>query len=302
LRVDPIEYHTQDKLVVSQLVTIQHFSDAIAAVDAAGAAHLNKWATLSALVATDGGQPARLVCKVGIFSSDREAAERVYAPLMCTEAVIMGWHAGSLARNRYRIDPEKSPLNGTEATPPYSLADFEAAKALTDRMGLIGSASEKHFTCEFPWDPGAASNLFRHQREHLLESGEYTPEELDRLSGRTVLFWLTSTEPHPLYGNGILCRLELPLPLDAANSAGLVDQLNRWELSQPDFPPLYGAWCIGSRAPTFVTFVPNQFCLPGLLQNLTVWSRQRALGVRARLAQDEDLAHWTNGLEQSRPS
>jgi hypothetical protein len=169
-------------------------------------------------------------------------------------------------------------------------------------MGLIGSASEKHFTCEFPWDPGAASNLFRHQREHLLESGEYTSEELDRLSGRTVLFWMTSTEPHPFYGNGILCRLELPLPLDAANSAGLVEQLNRWELRQPDLPPLYGAWCIGSRAPTFVTFVPNQFCLPGLLQNLTMWSQQRALGVRALLAQDEDLAHWTNGLEQSSPS
>lgn len=45
LRVDSIEYQTHDKLIVSQLVTVEHFSDAIAAVDAAWAAHLNKWAT-----------------------------------------------------------------------------------------------------------------------------------------------------------------------------------------------------------------------------------------------------------------
>jgi hypothetical protein len=79
-------------------------------------------------VAADGLQPARLVCKVGIFSSDRAAAERVYAPLMCTEAVIMGWHAAGLARNRYQVDPEQCPLNGTGAAPPYSLADFEAVR------------------------------------------------------------------------------------------------------------------------------------------------------------------------------
>ena len=109
----------------------------------------------------------------------------------------MAWHAQSLARNRFRIDPAQFLLNGTDAASLYGLADFEAAKGLTDRMGLIGSASDKDFTCEFPWDAGAASNFFAHQREQLLESGEFTPDELDRLSGRTVLFWMTSREPHP---------------------------------------------------------------------------------------------------------
>ena len=73
-RVEAIEYHTHDKLLVSELVTLEHCSDAIGAVDAAWAAHLNTWATLSAFVATDGTQSAQLICKVGVFSTDREAA------------------------------------------------------------------------------------------------------------------------------------------------------------------------------------------------------------------------------------
>ena len=298
LRVDAIEYHTYDKLLVSELVTIEHSSDALADVDTVWAAHLNKWATLSALVAKDAAQNARLICKVGIFSSDREAAERVYAPLMCTEAVIMGWHAARLARGQFRADPELSPLTSTDDPPPYGSTDFLAAKAYTDRMGLVGSVGDGHYTCEFPWDPGAASNLFHHLRERFLKSGEFTAEELDRLSGRTALFWVTSTVPHPLYGNGVLSRLEIPLPLDGTDAAKLVDRLNRWELKRPDFPPLYGAWCIGNRAPTFVSFVPNQYCLPGLLQNLTAWSLQRALRVQALLAEDIDSGDWLDGLEQ----
>jgi hypothetical protein len=286
-------------LLVSELVTVEHHSDALGSVDPSWANYLNVWATLSALVSSDDAQPARLICKVGIFSTDREAAQRVYAPLMCTEAVIVGWHAARLARCQFRLDPEQSPLSKTDVPPPYDLADFQAVKSMSDRAGLIAYADDGEYSCEFPWDPGAASHLFRQQYEALLESGKYTEEELNRLSGRTMLFWATSKEPHPLYGNGILCRLELPLPRDAPYITMLVDQLNRWELRRPDLAPLYGAWCIGPRAPTFVTFVPNQFCLPGLLQNLWVWSRERAWRVQALLEQGIDPGAWVDGLEQA---
>lgn len=121
-------------------------------------------------------------------------------------------------------------------------------------------------------------DLFPH-RKRLPESGQNTPDELAPLSSRNILFGMTTTEAHPLYGNGVLCRLELPVPPGASNSAHLVDQLNRRELGRPDFAPLYGAWCTGPRALTFVTFVPNQCCLPSLLQNLTAWSHKRALRI-----------------------
>ena len=301
LRVDAIAYHTYDNLLVSELVTIEHSSDALAEIGIARAALLNKYATISALVAKDDAHRGRLICRVGIFSKDREAAKHVYAHLMCTEALVIGWQAAMLVRNQFQIDPAQSPLMRTDDPPPFQSTDFLAAKAYSDHLGLVGSAGDGYYTCEFPWDPGAASNLFHHLREQFLASGEFTSEELDRLSGRTILFWATSTVPHPLYGNGVLCRLEIPLPLAGTDAAKLVNRLNRWELKRPDFPPLYGAWCIGNRAPTFVSFVPNQYCLPGLLQNLTAWALQRALRVQALLAEDIDSGDWLDGLEQLAP-
>lgn len=120
-----------------------------------------------------------------------------------------------IARHQYRIDPEQSPLNGTDARPPYALADFEAAKEFTDRLGVIASVSDGNFTCEFPWDPGAASNLFLHQRERLLESGEYTPGGLGRLSGRTIL-------PLPSSSSGTFARLSR----EGCDSTALTSQVD----------------------------------------------------------------------------
>ena len=44
------------------MVTVEHLSPSLKKVDPEGAAHLNKWGTLSALVAADDEQEARLVC------------------------------------------------------------------------------------------------------------------------------------------------------------------------------------------------------------------------------------------------
>lgn len=302
LRVEEIEYHTHDKLLVTELVTVEHASEPLAEVSMTWAAHHNKWATLSAFVVEDGNQPASFICKAGIFSTDAEAARHIYAPLICTEAAVVGWHAMMLARGQFETDPDESPLAMTDTPPPYGPENFLDAKAYSDHLGLIGSVGDDEFTCEIPWDPGAVSNLFHHLREQLLETGEFTAEELDRISGRTALFRVTSTVPHPLYGNGVLSRLEIPIALSEDDAAKLVDRLNRWELARPDLPPLYGAWCIGERAPTFVSFAPTQYCLPGLLQNLTSWSLQRAMRVQALLCDEADSGGWLDDLASTTPN
>ena len=130
LRVDAIAYHTYDNLLVSELVTIEHSSDALSDVDTAWAAHLNKWATLSALVAKDDAHGARLVCKVGIFNGDHEAAKRVYAPLMCTEALIIGWQAAMLVRGQFQVDPTESPLISNGRTASLSVNRLPGSKVL----------------------------------------------------------------------------------------------------------------------------------------------------------------------------
>lgn len=286
LRVETINHRTHDDLLVSERVILTHTSPALSALDARTAMVLNKWATLSAIIPADDEHPTRLVCKVGVFSTDRDAAERNYAPLICTEAAIIGFHAACLARGIVTGDPDDSPLMQTSDPPPFDAADFEAVKALTDRHAYLGSLADEGFTVEFPWDAGAVSQMFAHEdfRNSARDAHDYNPEELDRMGGRTSLFQLTTRETHALYGRGVLSRLEIPLALDGPDVARLVDELNRWELSGADLAPQFGAWCKGPRAPTFVTFIPTQFCYPGLLHHLTVWAHVRHARVRDWLA------------------
>jgi hypothetical protein len=109
-------------------------------------ADLNVWATISPLVPADSLGPTRFTSKVGIFSTDQAAAERVYAPLLASEAVLIGWHAARIVRNEFWGNPVDSPLNLTNEDAPFDNADFEAIKATTDRSGYVGSLSDRHLT------------------------------------------------------------------------------------------------------------------------------------------------------------
>jgi hypothetical protein len=92
LSLTPIQQRTFDGLLVSEIVTLTHTLPALATLPAGIIARLNTWATMSSLVPADHFGPARLTSKVGIFSTDREAAERLYAPLLYMGACINGWH------------------------------------------------------------------------------------------------------------------------------------------------------------------------------------------------------------------
>src|SRR5262245_26846012 len=85
LTVESVDQRTRDGLLISEVVALTHTSPALK-VNAELAARLNAWATASALIPAEADKPSALVCKVGIFSSDRAAAERVYAPFLCQQA------------------------------------------------------------------------------------------------------------------------------------------------------------------------------------------------------------------------
>lgn len=278
LAVRDIHENISDGRVVSELVTLTHISAALDGVPPAAAAELNKLAAMSALIPRgnswlipgSGHASGRLVSKAGVFDTDRAAAEHVYAPLLCMEAASIGWHAARLARGQFRIDPAQSPFSMTDQPPPFSAADFEAAKEFTDRRGYIGSLDGSHFTVEFPWEPGAQSKMFLNSAIRRLFP-ESTDDELDRAGGRTSLLQIFTTD-HPLYGKGMQSQLEIPLPIERPSVIDLVNELNCWELSGAHLPPLFGAWFVGDRAPAFMSFIPTQLCFPGLLQNLTAWA------------------------------
>ncbi len=178
---------------------------------------------------------------------------------------------------------EQSPLHMTSQDPPFDDADFAAVKGLTDRSHFLGSLGDRHFTVELPWDAGAMTRLLRH--EHFRKSlrakqGQgLSDDQLDRWAGATSLLQILMAE-HPLYGKGIRSTLELPISPTDLKSAQLVNELNAWELSEDDLPPQFGAWCIGHRALSYVSFIPTQFCVPGILSNLAIWMVSRHARVR----------------------
>ena len=281
LSLTPTHEQTFDGLLVSEMVTLAHTSPFFANLRPGIIARINTWATISSLVPADGSGPARLVAKVGIFSTDKDAAERVYAPLLCTEAAINGWHAARIVRGEFEAHPEQSPLSMTDQDPAFDNADFEAIKARTDRVGYVGSLGNLHFTVEFPWEMGATTNLLTREefRETLRGPHGFSEEKLDRMAGKTSLLQIRIGE-HPLYGKGVHNTLELPFPPDDPDTVQMVNALNAWELSVADLPPHFGAWCIGNRAPAYVSFIPTQFCVPGLLHNLITWMAARHARVR----------------------
>lgn len=281
LRVQPGSWRASNGLVVREIVTLTHISPFFDKVPPAEMAKLNGWATLGSFVPASPSGPARLVSKVGIFEGDRAAAEQLYAPLLCTEAGVSAWHAAHLMRGRVDATPDECPLSVVDKDPPYDNADFEAAKSLTDRSGLIGTLGDRYFTVEFPWEPRALTNMLRDNelRSHCARQEGFSPEQLDEMAGDTSLLQIFVAR-HPFYGPGIKCTLELPLPVDGKGVVDLITSLNEWELSGPDLPPHLGAWSLGTRAPAYACFVPTLYSVPLLLTQLTVWMAARAKRVR----------------------
>jgi hypothetical protein len=286
LEVRDLQIRSPDGLTVRQIVTLTHTSAPLQSADADLIASINTWSTISALVPGDGHFPAQFVSKVGIFEGDSEAAERVYAPLICTEAVVVGWHAARMARGQLRGNPDASPLTLVGELPVDAKA-FEAAAKFNRSRGFESFCDAQTCTVEFPWDPGSYSRalLDRDVRDRYLATHSISPADLERMAGRTSLFEIRSTS-HPLYGNGVLSTLTLPV--EEAGFPALVrrvHELNRWELDRADLPPLFGAWCLRGARLCFVSFAPTAYCrsVPGLLMSLSAWASVRNGVLRDRL-------------------
>src|SRR5262249_16320929 len=111
-------------------------------------------------------------------------------------------------------------------------------------------------------------------RNGMRASHGLSEEQLDRMAGKTSLLQILVAE-HPLYGKGIRSTLELPFAPSDPATIRMANELNAWELSGADLPPQFGAWCTGARALTYVSFMPTQFCVPGILHNLVHWMAVR---------------------------
>ena len=191
-------------------------------------------------------------------------------------------------RAEARGAPEESPLDFAEQDAPIDDAHLAEVRAMVDRGGFACTfEAGEGLTAEFPWAAGAWTHALRDpvlRAQFRTEFGR-SEEELDQMAGDTSLLQIRRYA-HPLYGKGLLATLELPMTPDDAAHARMVNALNAWELSGADLPPLFGAWCIGSRQrPAYASFMPTQYCMqvPGLVINIAIWMMTRQARVRAWL-------------------
>jgi hypothetical protein len=277
-----VNKETSDGLIVAEQVVLEHVSESLNLYSTEELAHVNRFATIGAILPEDDHQPARIVSKVGVFAQDREAAERNYAPVIAGACGLIGWQAALLSRGVFEVDPDKSPLNGVKNKTPISPNDFEAGANMLRELNFFVNHDSEGLTVEFPWADGSISNIFLDddmRKAAVSKNPGLSDADLDRMAGKTSLLRVKESV-HPFFGNGIFASLEIPISLEEPGLPILINLFNQWEVANPDLPPQFGAWCIGPRAPSFVTFLPNQLCIAGVVQNLAMWNRVRAFRVR----------------------
>ena len=120
--------------------------------------------------------------------------------------------------------------------------------------------------------------------EFGLRQGAISAAEGDH---RTALFQLLADQPHPEFGGGLFCLLQMPHQVeDPDRLAQVCLQLNRMEMAAHDLPPHFGAWCPGrlGNNPAYVSFLPNAMRdVSGIAVNLGFWAMNRAQWANAML-------------------
>jgi hypothetical protein len=95
-------------------------------------------------------------------------------------------------------------------------------------------------------------------------------EEFPYLHG-TSLLQVTTDEPHPALGTGMLIRLSLPEQIADSEGPAWANDMNRLELGALKGTSLLGSWTVVNNTPTFVAFYPNTARLgDGFLTNIVM--------------------------------
>jgi hypothetical protein len=96
----------------------------------------------------------------------------------------------------------------------------------------------------------------------------------------TALWEISGDEPHPEFGGGLRCLLQMPHQvLNEPRLFAVLNQLNQAEMAAYDLPPHFGAWCPGrsGKNPAYVSFLPNALhSCDAMVLNASLWAERRA--------------------------
>jgi hypothetical protein len=99
--------------------------------------------------------------------------------------------------------------------------------------------------------------------------------------------------PHPVVGNGLFFRLDLPLTLEREQLPAYSNYLNVIETTGVDTSPSFGAWCsqLDNATLSYVGFWPNRMYKAGTIANISSWCKLRSQ--IARQAIGNHPGDWT---------
>jgi hypothetical protein len=268
LNVLPVNHAAKNGSRVTNIVTIQTELPGFPLSGQgaeAGLSTLNMNAVMSAIVQDE--QVTRLANRLSVFEGDDETWELLYTPMLSFAVVSQSDAFFETVRRRAASSKgdrgEGLMLPAGDEPSYWGAADFDVAQRLLDREGFLANSDATGLAAEFAWDEGAISQMERF---------------FGRQPGRTSLLKLTTDETHPGAGNGLFCRLTLPVSYPAEALPVAACRLNLLELRATDAPPFLGAWCVDPEtlSLTFVTFWPNLIYRPGSAASLTVWMMARS--------------------------
>ena len=97
---------------------------------------------------------------------------------------------------------------------------------------------------------------------------------------------ISTNEPHPQFGNGLMCRLKLPVKLPDARVAHTAMELNNMERKEWLRCQFMGSWCFDNGELEFECFVPNGCYHSDILEAVSL-----SMAIRAEWV-SEVFARW----------
>jgi hypothetical protein len=224
----------------------------------------NTLATTGAIVRDPDEGGTVLVSSLPVFEVDTVALKDLYTRMVANGALmqILGPIAAAQYMNEPRDDePVYDTIPGWGSPSYWDESEFMYAEAMLRRAGVYCNAGKSGLTAEFAWDEGASSAM---------------------LGDCTSLMRFQTDMPHPVAGNGLFFKLDLPITLDREQLAECANYLNVYEAKGIDTPPFFGAWCskLDNGTLSFAGFWPNCMYQKGTVVSIASWCRARSRIVR----------------------
>lgn len=222
-----------------------------------GCAMANSFATLGSLIVD--GRENYIGSRLTIYQQDN--AWPLHLNLIVSATIASAETIVGAVRREFGQEPHRGGICR------WAAADFENIERMLAQVSVC-TGGGLGVTAEFGLRRGAVAAVAGHEG--------------------TALWQMIGDQPHPEYGGGIFCLLQLPHQIpDEAQLHQILNRLNVLEMEPNNLPPHFGAWCTGrlGHNPAYISFIPNTLHRhPSIMENLSAWAIHRAQIADATLA------------------